>query len=99
MTEKRSGMALHCALDIVDQWTAEVVRLGLRWAGGGIVWAVAGRLFLFPSPIQSHGGRLGWGCRRRFMRKRYRRRFIDCSVLVKMRQLRKDAAEAEGKLW
>jgi len=51
----------------------------------------------FPSPIQCHGGRLGWGCRQRFMRKRDRRGLIDGSLLVKMRELRKNPTEAERK--
>ncbi len=33
------------------------------------------------------------------MRKRYRRGLIDGSLLVKMRELRKNPTDAEGKLW
>jgi very-short-patch-repair endonuclease len=39
------------------------------------------------------------GVQERFMRKSYRRRLIDGSLLVKMRELRKNPTEAERKLW
>ena len=39
------------------------------------------------------------GVQERFMRKRYRRGLIDGSLLVKMRELRKNPTEAERKLW
>ena len=45
---------------IVDEWTAEVVRLGLRWRWG--VFCGPGVGLLLPFPIQCHGGRSGWGC-------------------------------------
>jgi very-short-patch-repair endonuclease len=80
---------------IVDEWTAEVVRLGLPWRGGVFCGPVAGLVFPFPHSVP-------WGKVRKgvqFMRKRYRRGRIDGSLLVKMRELRKHPTEAEAKLW